>query len=462
MANILDDEIQFANIPDDDIAKPEPRWSDLPRNIIPSFGKFAKSVISPFTHPVETARGLGKLAGGTAQMLIPGEQGDLEEYPRAVGQYYKERYGGGEEAKRSLIEDPVGVAADASTVLTGGGGIAAKVPGIIGKAGTVASKAGGLLNPVSVAALPLKGAKVAAQAVGLPEALMGGVMKLPTGTWKGAKRNQIIHTALKEKITMREGGQGMEKVKGLIDTLDNEVNDAINAASRGGAEVDLLDIMQAVENVKSNPRYANSLFKNRYVKEVDDFVDDAFMNNLAIRFPNGKIPLSEAQAIKKATYQDLDSFFRKMNKPSDVGGGMKGVMKDTDAVAAHIVTREIRDQILRELPAKALPLKREGELVTLKTAMERSLARTGNWDIATFYDFLIAEVATGGGLGVGAIPAAAAVRILRSPAVVSKMAIWLANKSKTLEYGGKAALATRSVDEVYNPERYKSYNLLQQ
>ncbi len=79
----------------------------------------------------EAARGIANVATGAVQKLIPGEQ-EKEKYADAVGQFYKDRYGGIEQLKQTIINDPVGFAADLSTALTAGGGA-------IGQAGKITS-----------------------------------------------------------------------------------------------------------------------------------------------------------------------------------------------------------------------------------------------------------------------------------------------------------------------------------
>ncbi len=124
--------------------------------------------------------------------------------------------------------------------------------------------------------------------------MMAGAAKIPTGTWKLAKRDEIIGTLLKDRITIREGGQGWNKLNRLIDELDTEVNGAIQAASDQGGTIRLDRLKAAVEQVKKNPRFQKSLFKNRNIKEANDFVDDVFVKTLELEYPSGMIPLDEA------------------------------------------------------------------------------------------------------------------------------------------------------------------------
>ena len=125
---------------------------------------------------------MGNVAVGGVQKLIPGEQGK-EKYAEAVGQFVMDRYGGLDEFKRTLAEDPVGLLADASTVL-GGAGLAARAPGMIGKAARVSSRVGDIIDPINLAARGVtKGtskvmAPAAAAAAGALTGQSGDVIKV--------------------------------------------------------------------------------------------------------------------------------------------------------------------------------------------------------------------------------------------------------------------------------------------
>lgn len=147
-------------------------------NIPSSAGNFAQAFVHPFLHPVDTAESLYKLAKGVGalespkQMVretLPNGQNvyrpqEAPETPeakaqreataapaRAVGQFYKDRYGGLENIKNTLVNDPVGTAADAATILTGGGSLLARAPGAVGTVGQVLQGAGRVVDPVNAA-----------------------------------------------------------------------------------------------------------------------------------------------------------------------------------------------------------------------------------------------------------------------------------------------------------------------
>jgi hypothetical protein len=144
-------------------AAPEPlAWSDVPgqalRNAPESALNLGKSLVAPIMHPIETAKAVGGLALGVGSKLadaIPGVEMDpaakaeREKYADAAWQHYSDRYGSVEGFKRALATDPGGVAADAGTVLTAGGGAAARLPGIAGKAGQVVKATGRAVDPIA-------------------------------------------------------------------------------------------------------------------------------------------------------------------------------------------------------------------------------------------------------------------------------------------------------------------------
>ena len=109
----------------------------------------------PFTHPFQTAKGLGGIAAGAFQKLIPGEQSS-EKNVDALLDFVKERYGGWENIKGTVAKDPAGFLADVAGLAMGGGGLAAKAAGTAGKLGSVASKvgkAGRVVDPARLASV---------------------------------------------------------------------------------------------------------------------------------------------------------------------------------------------------------------------------------------------------------------------------------------------------------------------
>lgn len=135
-------------------------WSDVGsqalQNAPQSAMKFGHDIAQPFLHPVQTIENIGDVGHGLAQKLGVAPEGGHEDEPaaNAVGEFFSKRYGGLENFKRSVAEDPVGVAGDLSAILTGGETALARAPGIIGKVGEVAGAAGRAIDPLSAVTKP--------------------------------------------------------------------------------------------------------------------------------------------------------------------------------------------------------------------------------------------------------------------------------------------------------------------
>ena len=134
-------------------------WSDVPiqaiTNIPKSGYEFGKNIYEAVTHPLRTAGGIMDLAAGTLHNITPkhiAEWIDKADYnpdateraiqtANAVGHLYKHRYTTSEGFKEALATDPVGVASDIATLMSGGSTLASKV-GAIEKATNLAKSAG--------------------------------------------------------------------------------------------------------------------------------------------------------------------------------------------------------------------------------------------------------------------------------------------------------------------------------
>jgi hypothetical protein len=166
-------------------------------NVPGSAVKAAKSTAGAFLHPIETAESFADLGKGIAQYLGFKKGTDFEKYPDAVGKYFVERYGGLDRILETIKTDPVGFALDASVVLSGGGGLAARLPGAAGDMGSVIGAVGRNIDPLVGAG---KVAKGAAAGVLQPAAkLIGGF-----GTYTGDKPIQLAFRSGKEGGKARE------------------------------------------------------------------------------------------------------------------------------------------------------------------------------------------------------------------------------------------------------------------
>jgi hypothetical protein len=134
------------------------------RNLPSSTANLLGDLYTAITNPIQTAKGVLDLGAGILQSVAPeslvqmiGEDKPSREVARKVGQFYADRYGSVEGAKKAIAEDPAGVMADLATVLYGGGA-ALKVAPQTTKAGQVLSKAGTYVDPLSLIGKGVKGA----------------------------------------------------------------------------------------------------------------------------------------------------------------------------------------------------------------------------------------------------------------------------------------------------------------
>jgi len=167
--------------------KPAPKraglaLADVPgeawRNLPASAGKFARGIKEAVMHPLDTLATITSIPVGVLGKFFPDmgksfPEGSVDQavnIANQMGGVFKDRYGDYESVKRTFAEDPVGAAADMSTLLTGG---AAGV-GKLGMAGTakVLGTAGAVTNPLAPVGLVAKTGKLALKgAAHVPEAI---------------------------------------------------------------------------------------------------------------------------------------------------------------------------------------------------------------------------------------------------------------------------------------------------
>ena len=146
--------------------------ADTLSNVPSSAYQLGSDVAQVVTNPVQTLDAIGNLGLGLIALAIPDayqeEKLDKpQEAALAVGQYISDRYGGFDKVKETLRTDPVGMLADVSGVLLGGGYLATKA-GL--KVGQVATKAGIATDPLIIAG---KGASEVGKGVTRRDVLKG-------------------------------------------------------------------------------------------------------------------------------------------------------------------------------------------------------------------------------------------------------------------------------------------------
>ena len=182
-------------------------FSDVPgealANVGPSAVSFYKGLMTAITNPVQTVSGLLDVSAGALQNILPKDLVDLVnqidnkpeaakravDAANAVGGFYKDRYGSIDALKNTLATDPVGAAADLSTLFTGGASTTARVAPATSKVLTTAAKYTNPLAPVTAAT----GYGLALSAKGT-----GNVVDAITGQRASTRAGSVVRNALTE------------------------------------------------------------------------------------------------------------------------------------------------------------------------------------------------------------------------------------------------------------------------
>lgn len=216
-----------------EVPGPRRSWADVPSealaNLPSSAAKFAGGLYEAVTSPVQTVKNVAQLAGGAAiatlpesaqQWLIsnandPAKVKQSIAMARAVGGEYAKRYGTEEGFKEALATDPVGVASDFSTLLSGSSlalkGYGRAASPILGKIVGVPPSAvadsvvffNRLAAPLETAAAYTNPAapltKAAEYGLGIAARGAGGAVDLMQGQRANVRAGTVIRNALTEE-----------------------------------------------------------------------------------------------------------------------------------------------------------------------------------------------------------------------------------------------------------------------
>ena len=251
------------NLRYDDPAFPRPhvqeqkQWGDIPGealgNTPESVGRLLIGLKEAVTHPYATAKSITDIVAGIAQKSIPGLNKDKQQIANAAGKFFSDRYGSIEGLKKTLAEDPAGVVADLSAVLTMGGTAAAQA-GAPGRISGALQKAGRYIDPVTAPlTLAAATAKIAPPAVlgTMSSTGMAPVQEAFKSGVAGGKSGQAFRSNMRGGLaemeaTLQDAKSGLAKMReqrntayrsGMVDiskdrtVLDfGEVNKAFNDA----------------------------------------------------------------------------------------------------------------------------------------------------------------------------------------------------------------------------------------
>lgn len=408
---------------------------EMVRNIPSSAAEYGKALLSPITDPKGTATGMLGLfsdvvSGNMANTIAANVTGqETDSMSQELWDVLEGRYGSKDAFKQTLMEDPVGVFAD----IAGMGGIS-RIPGLsrVSKAvepGSVAGAAGSATaNVASRATNPVKMYQSAAKFTTSPNKL------------NEAQRTQLIQSALDKGIMPT--GKGVERVRGRIQALDNELERVIANASKSGSKIPVSAIFRPLKQLRAE----KGGVKIEGGKDLE-FIDKAVKKFTQHVGDKKEITIDELQAFKRDIYRKAYRSAAK-NKPNTI-------KEDT----YRQMGRGAKEAIEREVP-EAGGINRElGELYDLEPHIAQSAGRIDNRNKIGLTTPL--NVGAGGGIGylsgspeIG-LAAGAVAAALNNPKVASRLAIALDRVKKGdrrwLEANRNSAevkLALQMIDEI--------------
>jgi hypothetical protein len=350
-------------------------------NLPASAKRFAGGLYEAVTSPVQTLKAAADVAAGALQNVLPEKavnfinqfDGNPEaskravEMANAVGGLYKERYGTYEGIKRTLAEDPVGAAADLSTLLTGGAAATGRVAPAVSSALKTAAVA---TNPLSVVTKPAQAVLAAKEKI------------LPSAILKEKEMNAVRDATLR-------AAQG----EGYVATPGSVSPTGANVLSERMAGKTHLEQLASVQNQTVTDKLARRAVG---ISETAPLTSDAMKDIRKFEYTKGYEPIKNLGPIKtdNAYLDDLINLEASYTGPS---GSFPGAVPETvsnliktfaadkfDAKDAVKVTQTLREQ------AKSNFFKGDNDLAksqigianALENQIERSLTAAQRPDAA--------------------------------------------------------------------------------
>lgn len=255
---------------------------NLPRSTY----ELGKSTLQALTSPLETGRAVVNLGSSVLGKL--GVTDASPEMADQVGKFYKDRYGSIENAKRTFAKDPAGFLADASTVLTGVGGVARAVPkamdrtgGMVGQAGQAIQRAAQIVDPLSAVGSMVKGAgKAAAGITGFTSgAGTRAVEEAARAGYRGGEAGEAFISQMRPTGASTVNDV-VEAVKPAVTALRQQRSQAYKTGMAGVTKdktiLNFNDIDKAVQTVKNRGVFKDVVFRTKAAeawKEVDDLIN---------------------------------------------------------------------------------------------------------------------------------------------------------------------------------------------
>lgn len=325
-------------------------------NIPESAGNLVKNIAYPVTNFGEFTEGIGKLATGDSEAW-----GGMRDF-------LVNRYGGEEEIKRTLAEDPIGLLSDVALLFTGAGGISKGGALLSGsaKAGTVAKGLGVVGKAVDPVNLALRGGTSAVgkavSAVKSPESMYSSVLKKGALSSKLTPEQQMQNAQTGLKYGIVPSQKGLDKIDSMLSDIDQKIGPVIDSASAAGGTVKRDRILRGLNELASpsGPFYhsdqrAANLSRLNKIKE-----------NVLANYGED-IPVADAQKLKQNVQRSLSKDYTKLSDVTKTGRKSLG--------------HDIRMSLVEAYPELAPLNQGASELINLQKAIEAAIPRIESKDL---------------------------------------------------------------------------------
>ena len=336
------------------------------RNIPSSTANLFSNLIDAISSPLQTGKAVLDVGAGALQNVLPerlvqaiGEDRPSREVANTVGQFYANRYGSVEGAKKAIAEDPAGVLADLSTVFSGGSMIAPRA----------------IAAPLAKVASTIDPLSIVAQTTAKTANVLGGKVIAPIlGSTTGAGKESIVQA-------FRAGAKG------------GDTADQFRANISGRADqTDVLDIAKAnlqELNAAKQAEYRSGMVNIKNDKSILDFgdIDKSIENSLNKVTYKGKIVnegaaknLQEAKSIINEwksldpvefhTPEGLDALKKR------VGDVLESIPFEQKVARSSIgdIYNSVKSTIQKQAPTYAKTMKAYSDATEQIREIERSLS----------------------------------------------------------------------------------------
>lgn len=331
-------------------------------NVDESGIQLLKDITRPIFHPIQTAKDLKNLGSSIINLIRPGEQGN-EQLAKEVGNFFKERYGGLDNIKKTFATDPLGMLSDVSIIFSGG----AMLPGKVGKVSKIASTidpivlgskaVGGTANIVSKAPSKILGMTTGAGETAISTAFRSGQ--------KGGK----VGSDFRKNIT------GKEKLTQVVDDTLESLKESKSKTSK--------NYLEGKKELNLGSKIINP---DKVAKSVDKLVDSKKINGFNQLSSKAQTKVKNLKKIieewrinpKNHTLEGLDALKRRIDAeyPQGVKPGDEGrIVSD--------IRNNIKDFITKESPDYAKVMKAYEEAITLEKQLMNELSLNKRANVGT-------------------------------------------------------------------------------